>query len=349
MLEALYYLSCLSSHRVSTDAPLVRTGAEAARISATIVNEGRELTPGLTINPGRANKATVNGAPRRSAREILGIASVVLFSPEDLRLVRGEPADRRRLLDELVALRSPRLAAARADYDKVLRQRSALLKTAAAALRRGGDGGRTVLDTLDVWDGQLAAHGAQVVAGRLDVVTDLAPHAARSYAEIAPHSRPAALRHVPRLSVDVVPAEGERADTEFIEAALLTDLAAARDREIDRGTSLVGPHRDDLDLVLGDDPAKSFASHGESWSFALALRLGSIELVREQGREPILLLDDVFAELDARRREHLATLAAGSEQVIVSAAVAADVPPVLTHRMLTVEMNPETRLSRVIA
>ncbi|PYE18682.1 DNA replication and repair protein RecF [Williamsia limnetica] len=337
LLEALYYLAGLRSHRVSTDAPLIRTGAEQAKVSATVENDGRELTVDLLIGGARANKAAINGAPCRRPRDILGILRTVMFAPEDLALVRGDPGERRRFIDELIAMRGPRWAAAKADYDRVLRQRAALLKTASSALRRGD--GDSVISTLDVWDAQLADFGAQVTAARIDLVRELEPHVQQSYSTIAPQSRLASMRYRPSISVDITPQQGESADVEYIEAAMLSDLASLRQKEIDRGVCLVGPHRDDVDLLLGTETAKGFASHGESWSFALALRLGSVELVRSDGVEPVLLLDDVFAELDARRREKLADVAGTAEQVLITAAVADDIPASIGGRTVSVNIH----------
>jgi len=320
LVEALWFCATLGSHRVSTDAPLIRAGAERAIISTIVVNEGRELAVDLEIAAGRANKGRLNRSPVRSTREILGAVKAVLFAPEDLALVRGDPAERRRYLDELATLRRPRIAAVRADYDKVLKQRTALLKSAGGGRYRGDAG---VLDTLDVWDGHLAANGAQLMAARLDLVNQLAPEVEKAYQLLAPASRPAAIAY--RSSIDAADRDGA-GDTDFLEAALLDALARRRGAELERGMCLVGPHRDDLELRLGEQPAKGFASHGESWSVALALRLASYELLRAEGSEPVLILDDVFAELDNARRRALAGVAATAEQVLVTAAVGEDIP-----------------------
>ena len=318
LVEALWYSSTLGSHRVATDAPLVRVGAPRAVVSTIVVNDGRECAVDLEIAAGRANKARLNRSPVRSPREVIGVLRAVLFAPEDLALVRGDPSDRRRYLDDLAAVRRPRMAAVRADYEKVLRQRTALLKSASGARFRGDRGS---LDTLDVWDGHLAAHGAELMAARIDLVNELAPEVQKSYQLLAPASRPAAISY--RASVDV---ETGSTDVEQLRTALLEQMTQRRDAELERGVCLVGPHRDDLELRLGEQPAKGFASHGESWSMALALRLASYELLRADGSDPVLLLDDVFAELDAARREALAAAAASAEQVLVTAAVLDDVP-----------------------
>ncbi len=320
LVEALWYCATLGSHRVATDAPLIRAGAERAVVSTIVVNEGRELAIDIEIAAGRANKGRLNRSPVRTTREVLGAVRAVLFAPEDLALVRGDPGERRRYLDELATVRRPTIAGVRADYDKVLRQRTALLKSAAGHRMRGDAG---VAETLDVWDGHLAAHGAKLMAARLDLVNQLAPEVEKAYQLLAPSSRPAVISY--RSSVD---APGEAAgDAEFLEALLLAALARRRDAELERGMCLVGPHRDDLELRLGDQPAKGFASHGESWSLALSLRLAAYELLRGEGSEPVLILDDVFAELDTARRRALAGVAAGAEQVLVTAAVAEDIPP----------------------
>ena len=318
LVEALWYSSTLGSHRVATDAPLVRLGAQRAVVSTIVVNEGRECAVDLEITAGRANKARLNRSPVRSPREVIGVLRAVLFAPEDLALVRGDPGDRRRYLDDLAAVRRPRVAAIRADYDKVLRQRTALLKSASGTRFRGDRG---ALDTLDVWDGHLATHGAELMAARMTLVNELAPEVQKSYQLLAPASRPASISY--HASIDIEP---DRPDVELLRRALLEKMAARRDAELERGVCLVGPHRDDLELRLGEQAAKGFASHGESWSMALALRLAAYELLRAEGTDPVLLLDDVFAELDTARREALAAAAASAEQVLVTAAVVDDVP-----------------------
>lgn len=349
LLEALNYLSTLSSHRVSTEAPLLRIGTAKAHIGAAVVNSGRELTIDVELNHGVANRARINRSPAKRPRDLLGVLRTVLFAPEDLALVRGDPSERRRFLDELLTARLPRMAAVRGDYERVLRQRSALLKTANRA--------RADLGTLDVWDGHLASHGSVLLEQRFRLVNDLLPHLAESYRSIAPESRPAGVRYKCSLG-DSLPAEFldvTRApapdDQELLEACFLQELSKVRQKEIERGVCLVGPHRDDLELILGTEPAKSFASHGESWSFALSLRLGSFELLRSDGSDPVLLLDDVFAELDRRRRTALASVAVGAEQVLITAAVPEDVPPELDARRIGVEMveTDAGRMSRVVS
>ncbi|MCT7661278.1 DNA replication/repair protein RecF [Mycobacterium deserti] len=347
LVEALWYSSTLGSHRVGTDAPLIRAGAERAVVSTIVVNEGRELAVDLEINPGRANKARLNRSPVRSAREILGALRAVLFAPEDLSLVRGDPGERRRYLDDLATVRRPQVAAVRADYDKVLRQRTALLKTAAGARYRGD---RSVLDTLDVWDGHLAVNGSQLIAARVELVNQLAPEVEKAYQLLAPASRPASIRY--RSGVEVVEQEAAAGtgSAELFEAALLDAMARRRDAELERGVCLVGPHRDDLELRLGDQTAKGFASHGESWSMALALRLAAYELLRaDGGGDPVLLLDDVFAELDSARRQALANVAATAEQVLVTAAVPDDIPGDWDARRVEITMRDDDngRISEV--
>jgi DNA replication and repair protein RecF len=330
LVEAAGYLATLGSHRVATDAPLVRRGASRALVRGSVVHQGRELTVELEIAPGRANRARVNRAPAKP-RDVLGILRTVLFAPEDLALVRGDPGERRRFLDELLVARFPRYAAVRSDYDRVLRQRSALLKTA----RGGGD-----LRTLDVWDGHLARHGAALLAGRLELVAAIAPHAVEAFAEVAPTSDPISLGY--RCSL-----EGELpASAEELEPLLLDAMARLRKQEVERGVCLVGPHRDDLELRLGDGPAKGYASHGESWALALALRLASYRLLCADDVEPVLVLDDVFAELDARRRTALADVARRAEQVLVTAAVAEDVPTELDGDRFAVSGGRVERLAQ---
>src|SRR5689334_3213799 len=334
LLEALWYSSTLGSHRVGTDLPLIRAGAERAVVSTIVVNEGRECAVDLEIAAGRANKARLNRSPVRSTREVIGVLRAVLFAPEDLSLVRGDPADRRRYLDDLATVRRPAVAAVRADYEKVLRQRTALLKSA----RYRGD--QSALDTLGVWDSRLAEHGAHLMSARIDLVNQLAPEVEKAYQLLAPGSRAALISY--RSSLGAEAAAGiTGGDREFLEAALLAALSARRDAELERGMCLVGPHRDDLELWLGDQPAKGFASHGESWSFALSLRLAAYELLRAEESEPVLLLDDVFAELDATRRRALATVAQSAEQVLVTAAVLEDIPAGWDARQVYVDLRDD--------
>jgi DNA replication and repair protein RecF len=325
LIEALGYLSTLGSHRVATDAPLVRHGTARAIVRTTVVNAGRELTVELEITPGRANRARINRSPVPRLRDVIGVLRTVLFAPEDLALVRGDPAQRRRFLDDLLVLRAPRLAGVQADYDKVLRQRVALLKSAGATRRSSGTAD---LRTLDVWDGHLARHGAELLGARLDLAVELAPYVDAAYRAVAPESAAARLEYRSSLGAAVQSGVHEtgKADIEALEVVMLAELARVRGTELERGVCLVGPHRDDLELGLGDMPAKGYASHGESWSFALALRLASYQLLRSGGAEPVLLLDDVFAELDTSRRARLAEVAMEAEQVLVTAAVPADVP-----------------------
>ena len=334
LIEALWYSATLGSHRVATDMPLVRVGAPRAVVSTIVVNEGRECAIDLEIAVGRANKARLNRSPVRSTREVAGVLRAVLSAPEDLALVRGDPADRRRYLDDLATVRRPGVAALRSDYDKVLRQRTALLKTASGARQRSDPG---VLDTLDVWDGRLAAHGAELMAARIDLVTQLAPEVAKAYQLVAPGARSASIGY--RASIEI--ATDDVVDVDSLEAALLAALSRRRNAELERGMCLVGPHRDDLELYLGDQPAKAFASHGESWSMALALRLAAYELLRAEGSDPVLLLDDVFAELDITRRRALAAVASSAEQVLVTAAVAEDIPDHWDARQVMIESRDD--------
>jgi DNA replication and repair protein RecF len=320
LVEALGYVATLSSHRVSADGPLVRQGAERAVVRAAVVRDARTTLIEVEITPGRANRARLNRSPVARPREVLGILRTVLFAPEDLALVKGDPAERRRFLDDLLVARSPRYAGVRADYDRVLKQRNALLKSAGVARGRGST---VELPTLDVWDSHLATTGAELLAARLALTADLGPVVAKAYAALAAESGPAELRYVSSIG-DAVPTD--RAE---IALALLEALGRSRRADLERGISLVGPHRDELRLDLADMPARGYASHGESWSYALALRLAAYDLLTEDGGEPVLILDDVFAELDTRRRARLAELVAPAEQVLVTAAVPEDVPAVL--------------------
>ncbi|MGW3563426.1 DNA replication/repair protein RecF [Streptomyces sp. NPDC000941] len=357
LVEAVGYVATLGSHRVSADAPLVRMGADRAIVRAAIVEGDRQQLVELELNPGKANRARINRSSQVRPRDVLGILRTVLFAPEDLALVKGDPGERRRFLDELVTARSPRMAGVRADYERVLKQRNTLLKTAALARRHGGgrgSGGDGALSTLDVWDQHLARAGAELLAQRLDLIAALQPLTDKAYEQLAPGGGPIGFDYRSSMG-DGLAAAGTR---EELYEQLSAALTAARKQEIERGVTLVGPHRDDLILRLGELPAKGYASHGESWSYALALRLASYDLLRadiswapgaasaeaaeaaeaggggeagavRRAGEPVLVLDDVFAELDERRRERLAELVAPGEQVLVTAAVEDDVPGVL--------------------
>jgi len=343
LVEAIGYLASLGSHRVAQDAPLVRLGAERAVVRAQVVRDDRQLLVELEITPGRANRARVNGSPVPRPRDVLGILRSVLFAPEDLALVKGDPSERRRFLDELLVLRHPRFAGVRSDYDRVLKQRNALLKSGAGRRAEQVD-----LRTLEVWDSHLGAVGGELLAARLDLVDALRPLVDKAYQSVAESgfasSGPATMDYRSSLGDDVPLV----ADKELLAAALLERMATERKAELERGISLVGPHRDELLLKLGPLPAKGYASHGESWSFALALRLASYDLLRAEsdaGGEPVLVLDDVFAELDDHRRGRLAAMVAGAEQVLVTAAVPGDVPELLSGARVDV-MGAEVRRVR---
>jgi DNA replication and repair protein RecF len=365
LVEAVGYLATLGSHRVATDAPLVRRGADRAVLRAAVTGaQGRSLVE-VEVNPGRANRVRLNRSPLARPRDILGALRTVLFAPEDLALVKGDPGERRRFLDDLLVATAPRYAGVRADYERVLRQRTALLKSAGARGHLRGSARESVTTTLDAWDAQLARAGAPLLNGRIRLVAALRPHVSAAYEAV---SRGAASRDVGdegeiamayRCSVSdsagaadpgaeapggpggTGHAEGAgiagRADeVAGLETAMLKALAAVRASELDRGVCLVGPHRDELELSVGGLPARGYASHGESWSLALALRLASFALLREGREDPVLILDDVFAELDVGRRDRLAALVSGGEQVLITAAVPADIPDVLAGARFTV-------------
>ena len=340
LVEALEYLSTLSSHRVSSDLPLVRAGAERAIVRAGVragLDDDRRLLLELEITPGKANRARLNKAPMQRPREIAGILRSVVFAPEDLAIIKGDPSERRRFLDELLVARWPRMAGVRADYDRVLKQRNTLLKSLSGRARGGHRPGPEAESTLEVWDAHLARTGAELLAARLSTLTDLMPQVAKCYADIAPTNNDATADY--RASADLTGATEPEALTE----ALLAAIRARRGDELQRGVSLVGPHRDDIVLSLGPLPAKGYASHGESWSYALACKLGSFHLLREDGIQPVLMLDDVFAELDTTRRERLARGVLGAEQVLVTAAVAADVPAELAGARYSVTLGEVSR------
>jgi len=364
LVEAIGYLSTLSSHRVSSDAPLLRFGAERALVRAQLVRGVQKVMVEVEINASRANRARINRANPVRARDVLGICRSVLFAPEDLALVKGDPSNRRRFLDDLLVVLLPKHAATRSDYDKVLKQRNALLKSARSQhfSRSGVSEGH--LATLDVWDAHHAAAGAQLLSARLELLNRLRPHMAEAYAQLTDGSK--VLRAIYRSSIDddlaaapdmydavasateqaLFAGQGpEPADLSLCSIQELTEkfiaaLASSRTRELERGMSLVGPHRDELELLLGVAPARGYASHGESWSVALALRLASFYVLSEDkhiaNNQPILILDDVFAELDAQRRRKLALMVVNAEQVLVTAAVGEDIPAELSGAQVQV-------------
>ncbi|WP_081710209.1 DNA replication/repair protein RecF [Arthrobacter sp. 35W] len=355
LVEAVGYLSTLSSHRVSSDAPLLRFGTERAMIRAKLVRGEQSVMLEVELNAGRANRARINRANPVRSRDILGICRTVLFAPEDLALVKGDPSNRRRFLDELLVTLMPRHAATRSDYERVLKQRNALLKSAKSQhySRSGVNEGH--LATLDVWDAHMAAAGAQLLAARLELLEKLMPKLATAYGQLTDGSKE--LQAIYRSTLEEpLPDDDESAPHAGGPAAGLGALyglgipelteryieafAASRRREVERGLSLVGPHRDELELILGQAPARGYASHGETWSVALSLRLASYYVLLEdaaiEGNAPILILDDVFAELDVQRRSKLAAIVSSAEQVLVTAAVEADIPAELRGAQIRV-------------
>lgn len=335
LVEAIGYASSLRSHRVATDAPLVRQGASRAVVRVAADHGGRPVLVELEINPGRANRARLNRSPVPRQRAVLGQVSRVLFAPEDLYLVKGDPRERRSYLDELLVALAPRFDGVLTDLDRVLRQRNSLLKS-ASTVRGGGARSRAAAEaTLTIWDAQLAELSADVIAARASLIDRLTDPIALAYRTVAPGAAdPAA--HVEYVCG--VP-ESQGLSRPALVGHIQAALEQRRDEEFGRGVTLVGPHRDELALSLHGMPLRGYASHGESWSMALALRLASYDIVRADagpGGAPVLILDDVFAELDAQRRLRLAEAVAEVEQVLITAAVPEDVPGVLSGRMLGV-------------
>ncbi len=329
VVEALGYLATLGSHRVASDQPLVRHGAKVAVVRAAVERTGRRLLLEIEVVPGKSNRARINKSPLPRPRELLGVLRTVMFAPEDLTLVRGDPDARRSFLDELMTLRTPRLAGVKADYERTLKQRNALLKSAM------GTRGSFDTSTLAVWNDHLVQLGSELLHERLTLVSDLQGPVRDAYADLAPAGGEARLDY--RASWTGTPALDPQRSREAIAGEFGDSLQRVEKDELQRGVTLAGPHRDDLVLLLGDHPAKGYASHGESWSMVLALRLASFELLRIDGDDPVLILDDVFAELDSTRRERLAQMVVGAEQVLVTAAVADDIPRTLSGDRFTVD------------
>ena len=348
LVEAIRYLSTLSSHRVAGYLPLIQQDQSQAAIRAMASHADRDILIELELNRDSPNKGRVNKSPVPRVRDILGLVNSVTFAPEDLDIVKRDPTNRRAFIDELVIQVWPRFAGVYSDFDRVLKQRNTLLKTARQTGAKG-----SALSTLDAWDQSLVAYGSEIIAARVDLVERLRPHLFEAYQSIAvANNEPRILVKSSLLGTAVPTGWGDDDDTEDleyiqtadrteIEALYAAKLAAVRPKELERGITLVGPHRDDLVLMLGTLPAKGYASHGESWSYALALRLASIALLRAETRtgDPILILDDVFAELDAGRRARLAGMVAGNEQVLITAAVAEDVPEELIATVFHVKQG----------
>jgi len=347
LVEAVHYLATLSSHRTAGYLPLIRWDAETAIVRAKVSHAGREVLLDLELSRTTKNRVAINKSPSSRARDLLGYVQTVTFAPEDLDIVKKDPGNRRRFIDELLVQLTPRLAGVLQDYERVLKQRNALLKSARSNSVAG-----SALSTLDAWDSQLISLGAQIVAARGNLMNRLNPLIIAAYQQIAVSRNQPELKMKSSLLAKGVPSFGEDdepEDLEYLESFELQELEAIfaarvaelRPKELERGLTLCGPQRDDLILLLNGMPAKMYASHGESWSFALALRLAARQLLRAEGNfgDPILILDDVFAELDAKRREKLAELVLDNEQVLITAAVAEDVPAALKAKMFHVKQG----------
>ena len=326
IIEAINYVATLGSHRVSTDSPLIRRGCNSAHIGASIVKQDRSAAVEIDIVEGRSNTVTLNGSALRKPRDVLGLLQCVVFAPEDLDLVKGDPTARRRYLDDFATAMAPRIAGVRADYEKVLRSRNALLKSAG---RRPL--GATAQASLEAWNDQFVLHASSLVHARLRMLAQLQPHIESHGAMISGGTEPLTASYVSSWL------EESAREVEDIRQSLWHAIRERHRDEVERGVSLVGPHRDDVLLSLSGGPAKGYASHGQSWSIALALRLATFSVLREVDDDPVLILDDVFAELDARRRERLLSALAGAEQTLVTAAVAQDVPQALMDN--TIELG----------
>jgi DNA replication and repair protein RecF len=322
--ESILYLTFLNSHRASGNTPLVKLGANAAYIRAKVKYPEREILVELEINTDKANRAKINQNSTRSQKEIFGIVQAIYFSPEDLDIVRGDPSERRRFIDQLLTLRSPRVAAVISDYERAVKQRNSLLKTRAS------------IQALEPWDKQVADFGGQLISLRLIGLAQLTPLFNQIYKEIS-NVKPAEIIY--KSSLEVI-SENATENSEKIMEKLTTN----RPSELERGLTLTGPHRDDLLLTLGDHQVKGYASHGESWSIALSLKLATYNLLKSDGLSPILILDDVFSELDEDRREKLAQLAKTAEQTIITVAVESDLPKSLSGDKYLVKSGSVSKL-----
>ncbi len=328
LVEAISYCSTLSSHRVSQDLPLVKSDQPRAIVRTGVKYLDRTNWLEVEIWPSKTNKAKLNGSDCKKTKEILGILQTVTFSPEDLILVKGDPGDKRYFLDELLVQKSSSYAGVKSDYDRVLKQRNALLKSAGPARKNNLD---SVLATLDVWNDQLVNFGSQIIFARNQIINELLPYVSKSYAELAPASKALNIKYLPNVAT-------ESMSQPDLVVAMKEKLKERQQDELDRGLTLVGPHRDDMEITIGELPAKGYASHGESWSVALALKLASFDLLKatSPAGDPVLILDDVFAELDAARRNQLIVRVKNVEQVLITAAVMEDVPKELVGNKLFV-------------
>jgi DNA replication and repair protein RecF len=328
LVEAISYCSTLSSHRVSQDLPLVKSDQPRAIVRTGVKYLDRTNWLEVEIWPSKTNKAKLNGSDCKKTKEILGILQTITFSPEDLILVKGDPGDKRHFLDELLVQKSSSYAGVKSDYDRVLKQRNALLKSAGPARRNNLD---SVLATLDVWNDQLVNFGSQIIFARNQIINELLPYVSKSYAELAPTSKALNIKYLPNVATESM------TQTDLV-VAMKEKLQERQQDELDRCLTLVGPHRDDMEVMIGELPAKGYASHGESWSVALALKLASFDLLKatSPAGDPILILDDVFAELDAARRNQLILRVKNVEQVLITAAVMEDVPKELVGNKLFV-------------
>jgi DNA replication and repair protein RecF len=328
LVEAISYCSTLSSHRVSQDLPLVKADQPRAIVRTGVKYLDRTNWLEVEIWPSKTNKAKLNGSDCKKTKDILGILQTITFSPEDLILVKGDPGQRRYFLDELLVQKSSSYAGIKTDYERVLKQRNALLKSAGPARRNNFD---SVLATLDIWNEQLINFGSQIILARHQIINELLPYVSKSYAELAPSSKVLNITYLPNVSA-------ENMTLSDLVTAMKQKLQERQQDELDRGLTLVGPHRDDLEIMIGELPAKGYASHGESWSVALALRLASFDLLKatSPAGDPVLILDDVFAELDVARRNQLILRVKNVEQVLITAAVAEDVPKELVGNKLYV-------------
>jgi DNA replication and repair protein RecF len=328
LAEAIFYSATLSSHRVSGYLPLIKQGETKAIIRLLARFEDRENLIELELTTEGNNRARINKSETPRVRDVLGYVNAVIFSPEDLDIVKRDPSNRRAFIDELIVQLTPRMAGVYSDYERVLKQRNTLLKSA-----RNMSSSSSGLSTLDSWDLSLVRIGSEIIAARFDITSRLAPYLQTAYAAIADEKNDPSIRIKSSFSTNDVDLDGSETflntgDRQEIETQFQARLVEVRNKEIERGITLVGPHRDDLLLLLGTLPAKGYISHGESWSYALALKLASADLIRKDARagDPVLILDDVFAELDSTRRSRLASLISHNEQVIITAAVAEDVP-----------------------
>lgn len=334
LVEACVYLSMLESHRVTGYSSLIHSESASSQLSLKAKNDSREISVAAELNRDKPNRYFLNAHQVKRTSDLVGVSKVVVFAPEDLDLVRRDPQDRRRFLDESMIQLKPRLSGVKADYERVLKQKAALLKSARQVSNPD-------LTTLDIWDDQLVSLGSELIFQRQELISKIFPLLQDFYHQLS--GKPESIDLSMRTSVAGGEEEEEFSsltnwDKQEISEAFYQRLQELRPKELERGVSLVGPHRDELSILKSGLLARSHASQGEAWSLALGLKLAMAQLLREdsQSGDPVLILDDVFAVLDAGRRQRLVEFVINNEQVLITSADVEAVPDLMVAKRLEI-------------